>query len=62
MIDGLHLIVRFPGTTTFRLRTHGLTVFLDTWLDRPDVLPKYIDIDEVNDADYIFISHAHFDQ
>lgn len=50
------------GTTTYRLRTKGVTIFLDTWLDRPSVLPKYIGIDDVIEADYIFISHAHFDQ
>jgi len=50
------------GATTYRLCTNGLVIFLDTWLDRPDVLPKYPDIDEITVADYIFISHAHFDQ
>ena len=50
------------GATTFRLCTNGLTIFLDTWLERPDVLPKYLDINNVTEADYIFISHAHFDQ
>ena len=51
-----------PGATTYRLRTNGLTIFLDTWLERPNVLPKYLNIDDVDVADYIFISHAHFDQ
>ncbi|KAI4723377.1 hypothetical protein E4T48_00573 [Aureobasidium sp. EXF-10727] len=49
------------GATTFRLRTKGLTIFLDTWLEKPDILPHYLSIDQVSDADYIFISHAHFD-
>ncbi|ETS85313.1 hypothetical protein PFICI_03338 [Pestalotiopsis fici W106-1] len=49
------------GATTFRLRTRGVTIFLDTWLDRPSVLPKYLAVDDVTEADYIFISHAHFD-
>jgi L-ascorbate metabolism protein UlaG (beta-lactamase superfamily) len=35
---------------------------LDTWLERPSILPKYLNIDDVTEADYIFISHAHFDQ
>ncbi|KAF6784892.1 hypothetical protein CMUS01_16588, partial [Colletotrichum musicola] len=47
--------------TTFRLRANGLTIFLDTWLDRPSVLPKHLAVDDVTEADYIFISHAHFD-
>jgi len=50
------------GATTFRLKTCGLTIFLDAWLERPSILPKYLDIEHVTDADYIFISHAHFDQ
>ncbi|KAI5194257.1 hypothetical protein E4T38_09626 [Aureobasidium subglaciale] len=49
------------GATTFRLKTRGLTIFLDTWLEKPDVLPHYLSIDQVTEADYIFISHAHFD-
>ncbi|KAL6703953.1 hypothetical protein ACN47E_008891 [Coniothyrium glycines] len=49
------------GATTYRLRSHGLTIFLDTWLDRPSVLAKYLAVDDVTEADYIFISHAHFD-
>lgn len=49
------------GTTTFRLRTGGVTIFLDTWLDRPSVMPKYLAVSDVAEADYIFISHAHFD-
>lgn len=50
------------GATTYRLKTNGLTIFLDTWLERPDVLPKVLAIEDVTEADYIFISHAHFDQ
>ena len=50
-----------PGATTFRLRTNGLTIFLDTWLERPDILPSFLTIEEAGHVDYIFISHAHFD-
>ncbi|KAI0156035.1 hypothetical protein BJ166DRAFT_531994 [Pestalotiopsis sp. NC0098] len=49
------------GATTYRLRTKGVTIFLDTWLEKPSVLPNYLQLDDVEDADYIFISHAHFD-
>ncbi|KAI8259536.1 Phenol 2-monooxygenase [Colletotrichum sp. SAR11_239] len=49
------------GATTFRVKANGLVIFLDTWLERPDVLPKVLDINDVAEADYIFISHAHFD-
>ncbi|PTD05546.1 hypothetical protein FCULG_00000040 [Fusarium culmorum] len=53
--------VEWLGLTTFRIKTNGLVIFLDTWLDRPDVMPKALAIDDVTEADYIFISHAHFD-
>ncbi|KAF6816038.1 beta-lactamase domain protein [Colletotrichum musicola] len=53
--------VEWFGTTTYRLKANGLTIFLDTWLERPSVLPKYLDVDDVDEADYILISHAHFD-
>lgn len=53
---------RCLGATTFRLRTKGLTIFLDTWLERPSIMPKYLAIEDVQECDYIFISHAHFDQ
>ncbi|THX49389.1 hypothetical protein D6D06_08572 [Aureobasidium pullulans] len=49
------------GATTYRLKAKGLTIFLDTWLEKPSVLPHYLSIDQVTEADYIFISHAHFD-
>ncbi|CAK7207624.1 hypothetical protein SEUCBS139899_010434 [Sporothrix eucalyptigena] len=49
------------GATTFRLRVNGLTLFLDSWLERPSTIPTYLKIDEVTECDYIFISHAHFD-
>ncbi|GIZ47053.1 hypothetical protein CKM354_001015400 [Cercospora kikuchii] len=49
------------GTTTFRLEINGLTIFLDTWLERSKAHKKYINIDDVEKADYICISHAHFD-
>ncbi|KAM0387376.1 hypothetical protein ACHAQC_010745 [Fusarium culmorum] len=53
--------IEWLGLTTFRIKTNGLVIFLDTWLDRPDVMPKALAIDDVTEADYIFISHAHFD-
>lgn len=50
------------GATTFRLRASGLTIFHDTWLDRPSLMQEYLNTNDVTDADYILISHAHFDQ
>ena len=49
------------GATTYRLNAKGLTIFLDTWLERPSILPSYLRIADITEADYIFISHAHFD-
>ncbi|KAK0382685.1 hypothetical protein NLU13_9781 [Sarocladium strictum] len=49
------------GATTFRLCTRGLIIFLDTWLEKPVSQAKCLPIAEVHEADYIFISHAHFD-
>lgn len=51
-----------PGATTFRLKVKGLTIFLDTWLERPSSIPTYLKVEDVEECDYIFISHAHFDQ
>ncbi|USP74765.1 hypothetical protein yc1106_02039 [Curvularia clavata] len=53
--------IEWFGATTFRLRVRGITIFLDSWLDRPSAMPKYLAADDVKEADYIFISHAHFD-
>lgn len=41
---------------------NGLVLFLDTWLDKPDAMLNVLAVDDVTEADYIFISHAHFDQ
>ncbi|KAH7399715.1 hypothetical protein BKA64DRAFT_694495 [Cadophora sp. MPI-SDFR-AT-0126] len=53
--------IEWFGATTYRLRCKGLTIFLDTWLDRPSLMPKYMSTDDVHEADYVFISHPHFD-
>ncbi|KAH7109209.1 hypothetical protein EDB81DRAFT_704766 [Dactylonectria macrodidyma] len=55
------VLLEWFGATTYRVRWGGLTIFLDTWLERPSVLEKYLPIDDVSEAYYIFISHAHFD-
>jgi L-ascorbate metabolism protein UlaG (beta-lactamase superfamily) len=50
------------GTTTFRIRTKGLTVFFDGYLDRlPGLKPVGLSTREVEQADFVFVSHAHFD-
>lgn len=44
------------------MKTRGLTIFLDSWLDRPSTVPQYLKVADVDECDYIVISHAHFDQ
>lgn len=50
------------GATTFRLQVNNVTIFLDSWLEKPSGLPNYLTVADVEHADYICISHAHFDQ
>jgi L-ascorbate metabolism protein UlaG (beta-lactamase superfamily) len=50
------------GCATFRLRTGGLTVFLDAYIDRaPDASGTGLTADDIDECDWIVIGHAHFD-
>jgi L-ascorbate metabolism protein UlaG (beta-lactamase superfamily) len=50
------------GTATFRVRDAGLDLFFDAYLDRlPGLEPVGLSTDEVGKADFVFVSHAHFD-
>jgi len=52
------------GCATFRLRIRGLTLFFDTYLDGDRVPGSGIvglSVADVDDADFVFVSHAHFD-
>ncbi len=50
------------GTATFRVRDAGLDLFFDAYLDRlPGLDPVGLSTAEVGAADFIFVSHAHFD-
>jgi L-ascorbate metabolism protein UlaG (beta-lactamase superfamily) len=50
------------GTATFRIRTRGLALFFDAYLDRlPGLDPVGLSTADVTDADFVFVSHAHFD-
>lgn len=50
------------GCATFRVRVDGLALFFDTYLDKaPDVPAVGLVADDVVEADFLFISHAHFD-
>jgi L-ascorbate metabolism protein UlaG (beta-lactamase superfamily) len=56
------LTIEWLGVATFRVRVAGRTLFFDTYLDRP---PSLADVGltsaEVGEADFCFISHAHYD-
>jgi L-ascorbate metabolism protein UlaG (beta-lactamase superfamily) len=50
------------GCATFRLRTAGLTVFLDAYVDRAAGAPgPDITADDVDTCDWIVVGHSHFD-
>ena len=50
------------GTATFRVRNAGLDLFFDAYLDRlPGLDPVGLTTAEVGKADFVFVSHAHFD-
>ena len=50
------------GCATFRLRTAGLTVFLDAYIDRaPNAAGTGLTADDVDACDWIVIGHSHFD-
>ena len=54
--------VEWFGTTTFRVRRPGLDLFFDGYLDRvPGLDPVGLSVAEVSRADFVFVSHAHFD-
>jgi L-ascorbate metabolism protein UlaG (beta-lactamase superfamily) len=50
------------GTATFRVRAEGLDLFFDAYLDRlPGLDPVGLTTAGVDKADFVFVSHAHFD-
>jgi L-ascorbate metabolism protein UlaG (beta-lactamase superfamily) len=50
------------GTATFRLRTGGLTLFLDAYMDRIAAAPPVgLSAKDVMEADYVLVGHSHFD-
>lgn len=59
---GSTAMLEWFGTSTFRVKTNGLTLFFDAYLDRiPGLDPVGLSTAEVDQADFIFVSHAHFD-
>ena len=56
------LSLEWFGCTTFRVRVAGLTLWFDTYLDRPaSILDVGLTSGQVDNADFAFISHAHYD-
>ncbi len=50
------------GCATFSLRTAGLTIFLDAYIDRPDgAAGTGMTASDITEADWILIGHSHFD-
>lgn len=50
------------GCATFRLRTGGLTIFLDAYIDRvPGAAGTGLTADAVTTCDWIVVGHSHFD-
>ena len=61
-MSGSPWTVEWFGTTTFRARLPGLDLFFDGYLDRlPGLDPVGLSAAEVDRADFVFVSHAHFD-
>ncbi len=50
------------GCATFRMRTAGLTIFLDAYIDRAEgAAGPGLVADDVDEADWIVVGHSHFD-
>src|SRR5438876_2872553 len=61
-MSAAELQLEWFGCTTFRVQSNGLTLFFDTYVDRPPGLPEVgLAARDVTEADFVFISHAHFD-
>ncbi len=56
------LALTWFGCTTFRVDVGGRTLWFDTYVDRPPGVPPVgLSAADVTDADFVFVSHAHFD-
>ena len=50
------------GCSTFRLKTAGMTIFLDAYIDRAATAEgPGMTADQIDDCDWIVIGHSHFD-
>jgi L-ascorbate metabolism protein UlaG (beta-lactamase superfamily) len=62
MSNAGRLTLEWFGCTTFRLHVGGLTLMLDAYVTKvPGAAPQGMSAADVPEADFVFISHAHFD-
>jgi L-ascorbate metabolism protein UlaG (beta-lactamase superfamily) len=55
-------VLDWYGCATFRLRTAGLTIFLDAYIDRaPNAAGAGRSAAEISECDWIVVGHSHFD-
>jgi len=55
-------ILDWYGCATFRLKTAGLSIFLDAYIDRAEgAAGTGLRADDIDEADWIVVGHAHFD-
>jgi len=56
------LTIEWFGCATFRVRVGGVTLWFDTYLDKAPGVPDVgLGAADVTEAEFLFISHAHFD-
>lgn len=62
MVPAMATTLDWYGCATFRLRTAGLTVFLDAYIDRADnAVGPGLSAGDVTEADWVLVGHSHFD-
>ncbi|MCZ6890322.1 MAG: MBL fold metallo-hydrolase, partial [Gammaproteobacteria bacterium] len=50
------------GCATFRMRTQGMTIFLDAYIDRvPKAAGTGLTADDIGECDWMVVGHSHFD-
>jgi L-ascorbate metabolism protein UlaG (beta-lactamase superfamily) len=55
-------VLDWYGCATFRLRTAGLTIFLDAYIDRaPNAAGAGRSAADISECDWIVVGHSHFD-
>ena len=58
----MSVLLDWYGCATFRLRTQGLSLFLDAYIDRAENAPGTgLRADDIDVCDWIVVGHSHFD-